>query len=332
MTWRAAGVFGAVLALALGAGCGGGEAEPIVLGPMTFVLQNDTARTIYIDSTTTQSWFTVRDNAGQTLALSRGCVCACGDDACEPCVEDAPLPAVKAIAPGESARFTWDAQYWTFKDDGDGGQCATGQRARTNRSFVSEVCWGAGQALGANDSAALDGEDCATLELKPGVAVTHTVKDADLKPVFLPPTFGIANASGAPIYINTTSGRDWLTLRDRNGTALQTARPTCVCDCGDTTCQPCVQAAPLPAVKEIADGADEKIVWDGRYWLIEDGAAGQCVSAHRAGPTDTGFTAEVCWGAGKDEANAPGATITDPACATLAITQGEETLHTVAAP
>lgn len=328
-----AGSLAALLTMvALGAGCGSSEPEPIVLGPMTFVLQNDTTRTIYVDNTTAQSWFTVRDSAGQTIVLERGCTCVCGDDECEPCVAQAPLAAVKAIAPGESARFTWDAQFWSFEDKKDGGQCATGQRARTDRSFVSEVCWGAGQLAG-DGTATLDGEDCATLDLKPGAVVTHAVKDADLKPVFRAPTFGISNASGAPIYLNTTPYSGWVTLRDRNGVTLLLERPECTCSCDEPeTCADNCGGNVIPSVKEIADGADEKVVWDGRYWLAQEIAEGRCVSEHRAGATDAGFTAEVCWGTGKDEPNPPAATITGESCATVQITQDEETLHTVPAP
>lgn len=329
-----AGSLAALLTMvALGAGCGSSAPEPIVLGPMTFVLQNDTTRTIYVDNTTAQSWFTVRDNAGKTVTLSRGCVCVCGDDDCEACTEDAPLPSVRALAPGESARFTWDAQFWTFRDDGDTGECAVGQRARTDRSFVSEVCWGAGQIVGANDTTVIDGQGCATLDLKPGTVVKHSVKDADLKPVFRAPTFGISNASGAPIYLNTTHGKDWVTLRDRNGVTLLLERPECTCSCDEPeTCADNCGGNVIPSVKEIADGADEKVVWDGRYWLAQEIAEGRCVSEHRAGATDAGFTAEVCWGTGKDEPNPPAATITGESCATVQITQDEETLHTVPAP
>ncbi|MBN1607129.1 MAG: hypothetical protein JW940_10890 [Polyangiaceae bacterium] len=137
---------------------GAGGADAGLPRPTTFVLRNDTDAPIYVQVEFRQ-WLSVTVD-GENVVLASSCWC--GEPSCPD--YEPPLPAVAAIAPGESYTYDWDGHAAIWKDT-----CY--ERTLVRGDYAALFCYGTSASYSASDFGdVVDDPQCKTVAFELGDA------------------------------------------------------------------------------------------------------------------------------------------------------------------
>ena len=251
-----------------------GEAQ---IPEVTFRLQNQGSHSTYVQAGTEPGpgWLSVTF-AGEDEAIhvlwDCGLPCECpveGQEvtACMDCGMMPPSP--RELAPGEEVSFTWNGLQRAIR-----GDCFEKVQLYDDH-MEAQFCHGAHP--GHDDiEGYIEDVRCETVDFQLGVdqEVVVTIEDDSLPPLPATPEieFAVENQSDQPIFIQygVSPMPSWLSVW--RGDEYIRIQVTCdapnECDSGDP---PVACGMPMPTVREIPPGAEERLRWNGINYHIPPG-------------------------------------------------------------